>query len=179
MPQYELSAVHCGGNYSAPPIDSKIDIVNRENPNLKVVISLRDPVERTRSHHRFLYLESLKRGMGDMNQMTDIALEANSRLQNLRSLALDALNDYRQTLDDSSTSFQRFIEASNSFNRPGRGVNVAYQRAINPIYHSLYIAPIYTWDRIMESKNVLVMEAERVTQFRSKNRLERKAREVS
>lgn len=68
--------------------------LNADNPNIKAIFVIRDPIERSRSHHRFSYKNFKSLGLQDMNEMVDIALDE-SNPQNglllLHSLAVEAV----------------------------------------------------------------------------------------
>jgi hypothetical protein len=148
----------------------------RENPNLKTIIIIRDPLERFKSHHRFLYEQNLQRGLGDMNKVVEIALAPGSRLDKIYQLALPALKDMQNNYLESQ-AIEQFLNATINFNRPERGANMSFQRATSSIYHSLYFHPIYNWDRIHGRENVYVVEGERITMHRSAKRLANKLRQ--
>jgi hypothetical protein len=147
--------------------------IYRENPNLKSIVIVRDPIARAESHHRFSYNQYRDHGLADMNVVVDISLAPGSRLDEIYQLALPALKVMRENQAfHHDPAFQSFLETTRKFFMPGARANYTFQRAANTIFFSLYFHPIYSWDQVMGVENVYILEAERIASSRSRKRLD-------
>lgn len=156
------------GNY-----DILLDVMFSENPNIKTIIILRDPIKRAESHHRYSYRQYGDHGLANMNDVVDLALCPGYPLDTIYQLATDVLTKYAAN-EGGQDELQRFLDKVSRFFSPRRTdlvVNATYQRAANTLFFSLYFHPIYIWDQIMGAENIYVVEAERLSDFRSARKL--------
>lgn len=161
-----------------------------DNPNLKSIIIIRDPTERSKSHHRFSYSQLLSKGVGNINYMIQVALEEGSRLSYLYLLALKAIDEIKSLYGFTITANNNTTRTINRKNPamaelldfamkiwttqiPGlRDDNTTTQRAATVLLYSIYFPPIYVWDEELGVDHVYVIEGERITLFRSAKKLE-------
>jgi hypothetical protein len=136
---------------------------------MKAVVMVRDPIQRSCSHHRFSYQQFTLQGIPNFNEVIEVALAPGSRLDRLYELALSAVQEYRHGL--TNVSFNAFLTA---FHSPGAiTMTRMYERCFNVFYASLYFPFIYLWDELLGSNNLLVVEGERISSARSRRRLEK------
>lgn len=138
-----------------------------ENPHIRAVVMVRDPIQRSCSHHRFSYQQFTAQGVPNFNDVVDIALAQGSRLDYLHRLALAAVVEYRHGLVNASMI--KFLEA---FHSPGPiSMTRTYERCYNVFSVSLYFPFIYLWDDLLGYQNLLVVEGERISPSRSRRKL--------
>lgn len=114
-----------------------------------------------------------------MNVLVDNALAPGSRLMKVRSHAVSALEEVKSSGSFSGEAFYRYMNSTARFNRPGPEPNMTYERAANIIFSSIYFHAIFVWDQVMTSSNLLIIEAERVSIWRSAEKLSKKNSSIS
>jgi hypothetical protein len=119
------------------------------------------------------------RGIEDMNVLLDNAIAPGSRLVKVRDQALAAMEEVKSTGHFGGEAFYLYMNMTAKFNRPGPEPNMTYERAANIIFSSLYFHAIYTWDQVMTPTNLLIIEAERISIWRSAEKLAKKNSSVS
>jgi hypothetical protein len=56
-----------------------INHTNRDNPKIKVLFAIRDPVSRLQSHHRFIYNSLNSKGFGSLNDIVSFCLNESGK----------------------------------------------------------------------------------------------------
>jgi hypothetical protein len=150
-------------------------LLNRENPNVKSVIIIRNPMERTRSHHSFSYSTLLRNGLGDMNTVVDLCLSKGSRLAYLSDLVKKVIDEVKHGGFDNSPSLSFYVDLATAIwtkDIPGISyMNSSLQVTCGVITTSLYFHYIYHWDQIFGKENVLIIEGERLTFWRTAKKI--------
>lgn len=143
----------------------------RDNPDIKVIFVIRDPIERAKSHHRFNFLAFKSFGLQNMNDMVDVALDPNlGGLDELHELALKAA-----AASKGSPERQKIVSklvdvyhggivrgCSNRSHSPSAEPcdPKRYHRAANIIFHSIYFCAVEHWIRVVGRDNVMVVSSE-------------------
>lgn len=134
----------------------------QDNPDIKVLFTLRNPISRAESHHHFDYKAYLHQGIPDMNECIALAVEANSLLDQWRAKAVAALEYHRQHGGRLSTatnpSFRQLIDFYDQGIK--KKSSFRYFRCGNLILHSLYVLPIHRWAQVIPSANLRVVNSE-------------------
>lgn len=132
-------------------------------------------MERSRSHHHFSYSALLRVGLGDMNELVASCLAKGSRLDYLLTNLTKALKEVKRRGFDSSPLLESYVElASMLWTKDIPNVismNSTQQVACGVIASSLYFHHIYRWNQMLGKKNILVIEGERLTLWRSAKKI--------
>jgi hypothetical protein len=127
-----------------------------DNPDIKAIFVIRDPITRALSHHRFSYAALKSKGLSKMNDIVSMALnDSVNGLYDLYPLAKHALEvpigeERTKRIELLMKKYQLGLSKHDPL----------YRRACNILVHSLYFMPIYYWSKILKKGNVLVVAAE-------------------
>lgn len=130
-----------------------------DNPNLRVIFSIRNPIARLQSYHRFDYFAYRRYGIGDINECISLSLHSNeSSLYSWHQAAQETLKYPRQ----SSLRLQK-IQRLIDFYKVGiaKGHSNIYHRCAKLIYDSLYFPAIFQWYKVIPKHNIRVLNTER------------------
>jgi hypothetical protein len=130
-----------------------------DNPGLKAVFAVRDPVQRLESHHRFNYrtlCAGSYPGDGDLNEIVHFLLDSSKRPLNVllwfRKQAVDALEETDPVRK--KKKLKMFVK--NYYK--GQKKNAAYPLYLQQfIKVSLYFPHIYNWFEVMPPDTVTVV----------------------
>jgi hypothetical protein len=134
-----------------------------DNPNIKVIFSIRDPVHRTQSQHRFAYNMLHVHDANDLNEIVHYLVDPSNdagngegSLVSLHEQAQRILNT-RQGTAERTRLTERLVW---NFQNKARSDSKKY-RAVNQfIKYSIYFPPIYYWFQAIPLGNVLVVPVE-------------------
>jgi hypothetical protein len=132
--------------------------LHQDNPSMKIVFSLRNPIDRTLSHHRFTYRHLDNRQKGNINECLLFVLNDEQQiLWKWHHQANEIL-----TTDDPFLR-EKLIEnlMESYFQGLGRKKNTKdniYNRCGHLILYSLYFMPIYHWHRIFPRENIRLVD---------------------
>lgn len=136
----------------------------RDNPQLKVLFSVRNPVHRTESQHRFSYRTLLRQHNGDLNEIVHYLLDPASlvssdgaSLVELRSLALSAVED--RDLVSKQHKIDTLLK--NFLKKPPRG-NKKYAALNQFVKYSIYFPAVYSWMQVVPTRNIMVAPVEQL-----------------
>lgn len=141
----------------------------QDNPEIKVIFVVRQPVERAKSHHRFNFLAFKSFGLQNMNDMVDLALDSErGGLADLHHLATEAAAAPKASVQRLSLVTRLVDLYHGGIVRPcgSKATNMSscdpkrYHRAANVVFHSLYFCAVWHWSRVVGKRNVLVVKAE-------------------
>ena len=128
-----------------------------DNPNMKVLFSLRNPIARTLSHHRFTYRFLVSHKVGNINDCLSKVLDDPAQvLMKWRDLAvkiLAASNPEERDL----LSKQLLVSY---FDGLGRRNDTVFSRCGHLILYSLYYMPVYHWYSIFPRDNIRLINIE-------------------
>ena len=137
----------------------------RDNPDLKVLFAIRNPVHRAQSHHRFNYKTFHKGNNGDLNEIVAYLLDPVSNAGNpqggslldLRAQAVAILSERDPAEKTRLTEKLVF-----NFQKKARS-SIAKQRELSPVIKfSIYFPPVYYWFSKIPAGNVAVVPMERL-----------------
>jgi len=135
-----------------------------DNPNIKAIIVIRNPVERAKSHHRFSFQAFKAFGLQNLNDVVDLALmPVPGGLSEMHTLAQSAVDSspvnrpgiVRQLVD----LYHKGVTRSCDRVKPNCDAKL-YHRAANVLFHSIFFCPIWHWRNVLGKENVLVVAAE-------------------
>lgn len=133
-----------------------------DNPDMKVIFSIRHPIHRTQSQHRFIYKMLHLNGGSDLNEVVAYLLDPNNDAGNGEG-SLTSLHDQAQRiLDTKVPALRRKLTEQLvwNFQNKARSDSKKY-RALNQfIKYSIYFPPIYYWFQHIPRGNVLVVPVE-------------------
>lgn len=136
------------------------EVIAQDNPNVRVIFTVRDRVKRTESHHRFTYFKFEKVGVGNLNVAIDRVLDrSEGQLMDLYDLAVDALQAPRsspQRQEKLDALVARFFRGV----RPHDPNNVAWNLLKYVIINSIYLPSIYMWCKLLPRHQIMVVRAE-------------------
>jgi hypothetical protein len=121
---------------------------------------IRDPIERIKSHHRFLYPTYKLLGLEDINELVSIALEEGQSLSQMRVLAFDVLRELQEG-SASHLHLELLLKAFTTFKNSKGDGDGRYHRAAIVISRSMYFPPIFLWDRAFGEEYTYIIESER------------------
>ena len=133
----------------------------KDNPNMKVIFSIRNPVARAESHHRFSYRTLVRLYTGDMNEIVQYLLHNTTNqhydgtsLCELRQQAVEILHTTdpvlrNERIDTLVTNFQHVA--------PG---DKKYKMLNQYIKFGIYFVPIYYWYKKIPHSNIAVLPVE-------------------
>jgi hypothetical protein len=129
-----------------------------DNRGLKVLFSVRHPLARTESHHRYQYEALKKKHTGDLNELVAIALDRRQGgLMCLYDLALEAAETPRESVNMRRIRVERLVDRY----QEGLLVNATsrkiYSLATTCIFHSLYFPAVYHWLRYFPRESLRVV----------------------
>lgn len=135
----------------------------RDNPELKVLFSVRNPVHRTESQHRFSYRTLERQYTADLNEIVHYLLDPatlphsdGASLVDLRGLALLAVNDR-----DPLTRQQKIDALATNFQKKPKG-NKKYAALNQFVKYSIYFPTIYSWFKALPGRNIMVAPVEQL-----------------
>lgn len=133
----------------------------RDNPELKVLFSVRNPVHRTESQHRFSYRTLVRLYTGDLNEIVPYLLDPASlpnsdgeSLVDLRKLALSAVED-----TDPTGKKQKIEKLVENYQKKPQG-NKKYAALNQFLKYSIYFPTIYSWTLAVPARNLMVAPVE-------------------
>lgn len=126
-----------------------------DNPNMKVLFSLRNPLQRTLSHHRFNYRFYRSHGIGNINQCLMKVLN-DQVLQQWHQLARDVLS---APSEEEREILNKRLLAS-YLTGLGRKNDTVFSRCGHLVVYSLYYMPIYHWYTIFPKENIRLINIE-------------------
>jgi hypothetical protein len=130
-------------------------VLYEDNPSLKVLFSLRNPIERTLSHHRFTYRYLLSQEKGNINHCLEMVLDdKDGALSRWHTLA-------KEILSSSSSSEKEILTKqliTSYFLGLGKQNPILYNRCGHLILYSLYFMPIYHWFSIFPKENIKLLD---------------------
>jgi len=135
-----------------------------DNPNIKAILVIRNPVERAKSHHRFSFQSFKTFGLQNMNDVVDLALMpvpgGLSDMHTLAQSAVDASQADRQSIVRQLVDlYHKGVTRSCDRVKPNCDAKL-YHRAANVLFHSIFFCPIWHWRNVLGEENVLVVPAE-------------------
>eukprot|EP01039_Chlorochromonas_danica_P011220 gene11220-12517_t len=154
-----------------------------DNPAIKVIFSLRHPIERIQSHHRFDFHSFQSIGYGNINECLWIAIQPDSKLSQWRNVVVQVLayvRDHHLYHGKKMTWTRREcppLDHLMQLYQAGLKKNVSFSiwRCYNLLLHSLYFLPIFQWYEIIPLWNIRVIRSElfdpRKVSFDEKKRL--------
>ena len=139
------------------------DSLLADNPGIKVIFSVRNPIHRTQSQHRFIYKTlRTKASGGNLNDVIHYLLDPNNdagngegSLTSLHVQALDILSEQDPARRENKTQALVWNFQHRAWSKS------KHYRALNQlIKYSIYFPPIYYWFRKIPQGNVLVVPVE-------------------
>jgi hypothetical protein len=133
------------------------DYLTADNPDIKVVFVVRNPVHRAQSMHRFSYRNLARKLTGDMNVLVDFILD---RAQGNAMQMYDSAVAAVEALD--TVDRERKIEALVARIQLGsrNKTNELYGHLAGFVTYSLYFPHIYHWVKRIRPGNIVVVPAE-------------------
>lgn len=134
-----------------------------DNPDVKVIFSVRNPVHRTQSQHRFIYKMLHRHDANDLNELVYYLLDPSNDAGNGEG-SLVSLHDQAQRIlrikEDPALRIKLTEQLVDNFQHKARSPSKRY-RAVNQfIKYSIYFPPIYYWFQKIPRGNVLVVPVE-------------------
>lgn len=133
----------------------------RDNPNMKVLFSIRNPVHRAESHHRFSYRTLARLYTGDLNEIVQYLL-TNITNQHYDGTSLVELRQQAEQIlqtTDSAIKTDRIEKLVANFQQRAPG-DKKYKMLNQYIKFGIYFVPIYYWYQKIPNKNIAVLPAE-------------------
>lgn len=166
-----------GTVYNAVRINPPL-LMKSDNPNMKVIFVVRDPVSRIESHHRFSYEEMKRKGLQNLNIFATLINRPEGRLAAFRKLAVQILNssDVEEKAKLMKTLLQAFhsgvLEARPV---PGHRTSPLDQlevKAISLVIHSLYFPAVAHWTEVfgLDKIHIVTSESLKVPKIRNKKK---------
>jgi len=154
--------------------------LKQDNPNVKAVFVVRDPIQRLQSHHRFQYKALLAKGNADLNKAVLTNLGPTMAMNRLREAAVDLLGclnlnkgsrGKNPNHDSSTVAAPVSAEASlkceneenfliNLYHTGTTQLTGKFRQATYLLKSSIYVAAILYWRKILGEGNVLVVHSE-------------------
>eukprot|EP01031_Cornospumella_fuschlensis_P039835 gene39835-48506_t len=134
-----------------------------DNPNVKVMFSLRNPVKRAESQFRFDYLAYKEDGYGDINECIALALDpSKGKLSKWRENAVRALRFYHRNNKTLDTKNNPHLRELMKFYRRGlkKDSDFHYFRCGNLVLHSLYFLSVFAWMEAAPMENIRLLFTE-------------------
>lgn len=133
-----------------------------DNPNVKIMFSLRDPVKRAESQFRFDYWAYKEDGYSDINECIALALDpSKGKLSQWKEIALQAVEFYnsKKALD---TVHNPHLKELMKMYRKGlkKDSDFHYFRCGNLVLHSLYFLAVFSWVQAVPWRNIRLLFTE-------------------
>ncbi|RYH25131.1 hypothetical protein EON65_16010 [archaeon] len=133
-----------------------------DNPNVKIMFSLRNPIKRAESQFRFDYLAYKEDGYSDINECIALALNpSKGKLMQWKEWALRSVQYYTKhnVLD---TNHNPHLRALMKLYRRGlkKDSDFHYFRCGNLVLHSLYFLSVFAWMQITPWQNIRLLFTE-------------------
>jgi hypothetical protein len=148
----------------APRKDTVYHIV-RDNPNVKVLFSVRDPIERAESIHRFDYPTLNRLGMGNINECIHQVLSMKV-IQTWYHMAWNATNTAFPDVRLKHESWEKLSDKV--MGDLPRFVNHMADklRCMRVVHDSLYFPQIYYWARAVPATNIRVLNVQKLQTYK-------------
>ncbi len=137
------------------------DTLLQDNPNIKVLFSIRNPAARAESHHRFSYRTLVRLYTGDLNEIVQYLLHntsnqhyAGTSLYELRQQAVQILH----TTDPVLRS-ERIESLVTNFQHAAPG-DKKYKMLNQYLKFGIYFVPIYYWYKKIPAGHIAVLPVE-------------------
>lgn len=131
-----------------------------DNPDIKVVFALRNPVDRTLSHHHYDYPNMKDIRMSNINDCIDFFMNNVSESKQWHDMAVKALHASTRIEKDSLRMNLTNVFYKSVMNLYGRGDKVA--RCSKIFFDSVYFPQIYYWDNAIPIRNIRVINMEKL-----------------
>jgi hypothetical protein len=138
------------------------DSLLADNPDIKVLFSIRDPVHRTQSQHRFIYKTLSAKAAGDLNEIVYYLLDRNNDAGNGEG-SLMALHDQACAILAEKRPAQKTAlieQLVRNFQFKARSDSKRYRELNQYIKYSIYFPPIYYWFGKIPRGNIAVVPVE-------------------
>lgn len=131
------------------------EFLQKDNPTLKVLFVVRNPVSRSISHHRFDYAAYRSKGIGNINHCVDMLFISDNRLREWNNLAWLALNS-------TSTEGCYSLRQLYALYRTGLRHNstAAYAKCGNLLLNSIYVLHMLRWYQVFGHESIRVVNVE-------------------
>lgn len=128
----------------------------RDSPQIKVLFTLRHPVSRAESQHRFDYYAFQKLGCANINDCLMLAIDVDGKLEQWRRTAVQALQ--AGSIDRTNPFVTQLMDLYSTGLR--RNTSFAYFRCSNLLLHSLYFLPIFRWHEVIPAAQIRILHTE-------------------
>jgi hypothetical protein len=150
----------------------------QDNPNLKIIFSLRNPIERTLSHHRFTYTHLKNHGMGNINDCLMFVLNDSKQIfWNWYSIAVELLKEKKDSPKRELLRKKLLTEYFRGMGNKGqesKSNGNLYNRCGHLLLYSLYFMPIYHWYQIFPKENIRLLNIHYLQPFHFSNEEKKK-----
>lgn len=149
------------GSIVYAPRRDTVKYLIKDNPDIKVIFSVRDPLERALSIHRFDYYALNKLGKGNINDCLEEVFALKPFLY-WRSVAVNATNrahspeERRFYMKHLALRFTNDLQSLFLKSTPGQ------TRCYRVIFDSLYLPAIYHWAQYIKPGNIRVINIQRL-----------------
>jgi hypothetical protein len=133
-----------------------------DNPDIKVLFSIRNPVHRTQSQHRFIYKTLSAKAAGDLNEIVYYLLDRDNDAGNGDG-SLMALYDQACAILAETRPAQKAAltnQLIHNFQFKARSNSKRYRELNQYIKYSIYFPPIYYWFGKIPRENIAVVPVE-------------------
>lgn len=130
----------------------------QDNPEIKVIFTIRNPIARSISQHRFDYEAFRSKGFADFNELIAYALNRdNGRLM----LWYDKAEAITKEVDATRKAAMR-LELLSLFNEglTKGSISTIYKKTANVVMNSLYFLHIFLWSQSIPLRNLRILNVE-------------------
>jgi hypothetical protein len=148
-------------------------VMKKDNPNLRAIFSLREPIRRIESHHRYAYNSLSSTSFQNLNELIYFTLQSGSHLTHLRELAVDLLTCLQNSIMKELVRGNLCSKLSEKliyyYHYGNLHASNIYKRTSYIIKNSIYIPALMHWSNIIGSSNIHIVVSERLRMNRTYN----------